>query len=222
MLSAKENSKVILIVALCECEILLRKYVIFTKMKIFRSLRKQSSSLQKNIFTIFNHVFGDNSCCATLPIECKPKEGEVNLIPQLQRTGAYNSVFEAVRYLSCHAASLLENVTNNVAESAKTVVNKLNSGKRINHCAKNSFEMRVHGGTIQHSSQELVSRVHLSTGMEVPASVSKMEKRRRLQISINRQVQVVRKPQIWHGTDKDYGPSAKKPDMAEDAYEVCV
>lgn len=63
------------------------------------------------------------------PIECKPNEDEVNLIPQLHRTGAYNAVFEAVRYLSCHATSLLENVTNNVAESANSVVNKLNSGK---------------------------------------------------------------------------------------------
>lgn len=183
---------------------------------------QKSAKLQKDIFVVFNHVFGDHSQCSQLPIKCEPNKDEINLMPQLHKSGAYTAVFNAVSTFSCHAESLLEDVTNNIAESANAVVNKLNSGKRINHCARNSFQMRSYGGIVQHNTQELVSRVHLSAGMEVPAAVSKMEDRRKHQVSINRGLQSVSKRRQWRGTDKDYGPSAKKPDMAKDAYTVCV
>ena len=204
----------------------LRMRNLITEIRYFRkndiiSKADNAVLLQKDIFIVLNHVFGDHSGCTALPIKCKPDENEINLMPQLYTTGCYSAVFEAVRYLSCHADSLLENVTNNLAESGNFIVNKLNSAKRINHCARNSFQMRCYGGVVQRNTQELISRVQLCADIEVPPSVIRMENRRQLHVIENRLVKGSRRKK-WHGVDQDYGPSARKPDMSEDAYNVCV
>ena len=49
-----------------------------------------------------------------------------------------------------------------------------------------------------------------------------MERRRQLQVAQNRLVKEGSRSKKWHGVDKDYGLSAQKPDMSEDAYDVCV
>ena len=146
------------------------------------SKNEKVAKLENDILIIFDHVFGRHCVCNALPVPCEPGPDEIDLIPQLHRTGIYVAVQEAVRYLSCHAESLLEKVTNNIAEAANSIINKLNSGKRINHRAKNSYQMTVFGATVQHNTQEVFSKFHLGMGKSVPASVSKMEKDRQLHV----------------------------------------
>ena len=217
----------------------LREYVLRSGLRMrtvieqVRDLRKSEdipkteklAKFENDIFVIFDHIYGRHSACSTLPIPCQPEPDEMDVIPQLHRIGIYVALEEAVRYLSCHAESLLEKVTNNVAEGANSIINKFNYGKRINHCAKNSYEMRVYGATVQHNTQEVLSKVHLGMGKRVPASVYKMEKDRQVQIATNklcRREDGMRKRRGWHGTDKDYGPSARKPDMPLHLYNIFV
>ena len=142
------------------------------------SENEKVAKLENDILIIFDHIFGRHCACNSLPIPCEPRSHGIDLILQLHRTGIYVAVQEAVRYLSRHVDSLLEKVTNNVAEAANSIINKLNSGKRINQCPKNSYQIRVFGATVQHNTQEVLSKVHLGMGKSVPASVSKMEKDR--------------------------------------------
>ena len=116
------------------------------------SQNEKVAKLENDILIIFDHIFGRHCACNSLPIPCEPGSNEIDLIPQLHRTGIHVAAQQAVRYLSCHADSLLEKVTNNVAEAANSIINKSNSGKRINHCAKNSYQMRVFGATVQHNT----------------------------------------------------------------------
>ena len=94
------------------------------------STAEKSRKLKKGVFAIFEHEFGEHSACDTIPFVCNRKEGDKNLIADHCITGIYEAVYDAVSYLSGHANSLLENVTNNMAEACDSIVNKCNAGKR--------------------------------------------------------------------------------------------
>lgn len=178
--------------------------------------------LCKDILAIPAHVFGDHSGCQELPFKCVPIEKEESIVETLQAVGIYPAIKEAVRYLSCFSKSLLKGATTNVAESCKSIINKLNSGKRINHCLKNSYEIRVLGAVVQHNTQALLSSVYRQRNCEVPAGLLKMESRRRIKNERSRvsKQKMGRKTIKYGGTDKDYGPSAEKPDIDKEIFEV--
>ena len=175
---------------------------------------------------IFEHVFGDHSNCQMLPYPCKPKAADRNINKQLQASGIYPAAYDAVKYLAYHAGSLLEHVTNNMAESSNSIIKKMNAGKRINYCSKNSYEMRCYGAVVQHNSQKLLSNLFLRLGHEVPTAVLNMERNRELYVGNNilRRLEQGRdRHQSRHQyVDKNYGPRAQKPDQPKDVYDMLV
>ena len=218
----------------------LRKYVhasgfaIRKNVELARDLRKTEDvsedekprRLQKDILIIFEHVFGDHSNCETLPFPCKPKAAERNIIKQLQASGIYPSAYDAVKYLAYHAGSLLERVTNNMVESSNSIINKLNAGKRINYCSKNSYDMRCCGAVGQHNSQNLLSNLFLRLEHEVPTAVLNMERNRQLHVGNNR-LRRLKQGRDRHQSrhqyvDKNYGPRAQKPVQPKDVYDMLV
>ena len=207
----------------------IRKYV-----ELARDLRKKEDvpadqkrqRLQKDILIIFEHAFGDHSKCGTLPFPCMPKATEKNMIRQLQASGIYPSAYDAVKYLGYHAGSLLEGVTNNIAESGNSIINKLNAGKRINYCARNSYEMRCYGAIVQYNSQDLLSKLFVRMGHKVPTAVSNLERSRQLHVGNNRLRRLeqgrYRHRGRHHCIDENYGPRAQKPDQPKDVYDALV
>ena len=187
------------------------------------STSEKCRKLEKDIFVIFEHAFGDHAACDTIPFVCNRKDGDKNLLPDLRTTGIYESVYEAIRYLSGHANSLLENVTNNIAEACNSIVNKCNAGKRTFQCARNSYEMRCLAAAVQHNTQRVLSKVHSGMGKIVPTSVKKLESSRQLHVRRNKTLRNEKGKRTRRkkpGTDKDYGPNAQKPDLPYCTYQM--
>ncbi|CAL1672552.1 unnamed protein product [Lasius platythorax] len=112
-----------------------------------------------------------------------------------------------------------------MAEACNSIVNKLNSGKQVNHCAKDSFQVRCYGAVAQYNTMGVLSQIHNKISGTIPTSILRMEKNRQLQAKrtrLFRQAKGIRRHRTWHGPNKDYGPSAEKPDLLKDVYDVLV
>lgn len=214
-----------------------RQYVVSSGLKIrlnvekVRDLRmaenipedEKITKLCIDILNVFSHVYGDHSNCQTLPFDCAPELNGKNVLAELHRTGLYPCVYETVRYLSCHAKSLLRNVTNNTAEACNSIVNKLNSGKRINHCMRNSYQMRCYGAVVQFNTQSLLSKLHRNVNHYTATVVTKMESNRQRKNYNNRLYNLPKRNcrlRSRRRVDKDYGPSARKPDIDKQVFDV--
>ncbi|KAG8234222.1 hypothetical protein J437_LFUL011685 [Ladona fulva] len=93
--------------------------------------------LEEDIRKGTNLVFGDHKWCAEY--FCKgPKEEEENLVPQMRSCGLWEDITYANSLLTSHSPSLIQNVTNNVAESFNSLVAKYIEGKRINYCLRDT------------------------------------------------------------------------------------
>ena len=143
----------------------------------------------------------------------------------LERSEFFPDILKAVQDLSCHAISLLQNVTSNVVESCNALVNKCNAGKRTNQCARNSFEIKFHTAVVPHITQQVLSKIHHGSGKLFPHSVSEFERSRQACVTRNallRQDHERPKCRRSGGTDQDYGPPAQKPDREKDVYDILV
>lgn len=124
------------------------------------SNNEKSRRLVEDIFVIFEHVFGEHSACEALPFACERKADDKNLLPDLRKTCIYAAVYEAVNYLSRYAYSLLQKVTNNMAESFNSIANKVNHGKQTSQCTTNSYEIRCYVA-VRNTTSEVVYQKYL-------------------------------------------------------------
>ena len=134
---------------------------------------------------ILPHVFGDHLACDKLPFLHCDENVDQNVLQDLEKSGIFPDILKAVQDLSCHAISLLQNVTNNVVESCNSLVNKCNAGKRTNQCARNSFEIRCHAAVVQHNTQKVLSKIHHGSGKLIPHSVSELKRSRQAHVTRN-------------------------------------
>ncbi|KAJ8685040.1 hypothetical protein QAD02_020833 [Eretmocerus hayati] len=185
--------------------------------------RDNEQLLQKQILDSVNHCFGDHRNCDELNTPCEIQDNERNWVPDLKSTGIYDQIRTAVSNLSCHAKSLLCNVTNNAAEGFNNVVAKMNGGKRVNYSARESYELRVLAAVIQYNDLSVFSSLLTTGEYDIPMINQLMEERHKRQIATNKALRIIlgrRKIRTASGEDADYGGSPSRPDIDESAYEV--
>ena len=91
------------------------------------------ATLQRQILHVTDHVFGRHDACNDAGIPCEGlKEGETDIIPDLQENGMYVPLKNLAIKLSANSNSVIFQLTNNPAESFMNIVAKTNSSKRIN------------------------------------------------------------------------------------------
>uniref|UniRef100_A0A2S2PQZ9 Uncharacterized protein n=1 Tax=Schizaphis graminum TaxID=13262 RepID=A0A2S2PQZ9_SCHGA len=127
---------------------LLRLRYAVTEAIKFRSKTKTNITekvklLKSDILNGPYHVFGHHTHCAQY-FCMGPKDGENNLVPDLEKSGLWNDILAARNLLAHHSSSLIHNVNNNCVENYNSVVAKYVGGKRINFSLKGSYQTRCH------------------------------------------------------------------------------
>lgn len=114
---------------------------------------EQMKLLKADISNCPRHVFGDHTKCSAY--FCKgPKEGEHNLIPEMEKCGLLDDILVCGNRLQQHVHSLLLNMNNNAAESYNSIIAKFVGGKRINFSVKNSYDTRCRAAALQYNVKE--------------------------------------------------------------------
>ncbi|KMQ86118.1 hypothetical protein RF55_14999 [Lasius niger] len=184
----------------------------------------QAMELQKDIWNIPSHIFGEYKRCEARGI-CKENcnETKKNYVPFLKLHGLYPKIESAVMYLSAYSESLLLNLTNNPAESFNSIICKQIGGKRINFGKKGSYNARIAGAVLQFNTQEVLTQLHKSMCKTVPPIVENLEKRRQRKVAKTRESREAqgrqKKFKRESGTDRYYGPQSQKPDLPSHIFE---
>lgn len=82
-----------------------------------------------------------------------PKIGELNLVPEVEKSGMMVEIRNLVNRLIVNADSLIENVDNNPCEQFNSLINKHVGGKRINFTQKNNYKTRVEAAVVAFNSK---------------------------------------------------------------------
>lgn len=195
------------------------------------SWQSKISGLIKDLHNIPSHVFGEHKDCASLKYFCNGelKEGEENLVPQLQMAGFYWKIENAMKRIIDNAESLLYKYTSNSVESCNSVICKFIGGKRIHFAKKGSYETRVKASVVQYNTSQTMSSACYAIGKEPPACTTKLENRNIVRRQYDEQVRAKKKLGLsvrnskysvkTGRADKDYGPNAERPDISDTMYE---
>ncbi|XP_031357002.1 uncharacterized protein LOC116180949 isoform X2 [Photinus pyralis] len=175
--------------------------------------------LERDILNGPKHIFGDHSECQERGYFCQgPKEGEINLVPDLQNCGIFEDVMSAVRSVAYQSKSLVYDVTNNVAELYNSHVAKIIGGKRVNFAQRRSYQARCDAAVLAHNDvggfHEIVQRAAEKIPGKYTTEYCEREKRK-LQSRRSREPQKKIKKSYCGEEDADYGPNAAAiiPDM---------
>lgn len=79
--------------------------------------------------------------------------GEINLVPEAEKSGMMAEIRNIIYRLSVNADSLIENVDNNPCEQFNSLINKRVGGKRINFTQKNNYKTSVEAAVIEFNSK---------------------------------------------------------------------
>ncbi|XP_036150394.1 uncharacterized protein LOC118648181 isoform X2 [Monomorium pharaonis] len=189
-----------------------------------RPQHEKVRELRFDILNIPSHVYGEHKRCKERGRECKiDRETEINYVPHLKLHGFYQKIMDAIKYLSIHADSLLQNVTNNPAEAYHSNICKVLGGKRIFFGARGSYNARIAGSVLQHNTQQVLIELHQGMDKTVPVMVEKLEKQRQIKVTRTRESRKTdgrkRKWKQESKTDCHYGPQSQKPDLPDDVFE---
>ncbi|XP_076656376.1 uncharacterized protein LOC143361021 [Halictus rubicundus] len=188
---------------------------------------EQDCNLQKDLTNIPSHVFGEHKECRRLGYFCDriANNDEENMVPHLMEIGIYYKIQDIFRPLIAHAESLLYNSNNNSVESFNSIIAKYTGGKRINWSQRGSYTARCAAAVIQYNTKEVLSRIMRAKRKEPPKCLEAMEKRSKEENEKRNKKrkcssQKARKPFSQTTRDKDYGPSAEKPDMEDHVFNL--
>ncbi|XP_046144009.1 uncharacterized protein LOC123988344 [Osmia bicornis bicornis] len=183
------------------------------------TLADQIKNLKTDMKNVASHVFGEHQECQRLAYFCKKYSdpNRVNYVPQLKECGIYQSIEEAMQPLFPQAESLLYGLNNNAVESFNNVIAKFIGGKRINFGRKGSYQGRVSAAVLHFNSRESFSRLSTAMNKEPTTIVQNMEQRRKHASEMAAKYKQKAKSSRYEkqSCDKDYGPTAEKPDMEE-------
>jgi len=118
------------------------------------SRKQKLLGLIKDLQNIPSHVFGEHKSCPSLKYFCngEQKEGEENLILQLQKAGLLLKIEIAMKRIIENADSLLYQFTSTSVESCNGIINKFIGGKSVHYTMKGSYETRVKASVIQYDT----------------------------------------------------------------------
>lgn len=208
-----------------------------TKAAMFRRDSKSSWQLKiagliKDLKNIPSHVFGEHKDCASLKYFCngERKDGEQNLVPQLQKAGLLIKVENAMKRIIDNAESVLHQYTSNSVESCNGIISKFIGGKRIHFAKKGSYETRVKASVVQMNSRQPLSNACRVMGLELPERMTVVEERNIVKREkYHEQMRAAQESGFFAriskyyakkcSADKDYGPNAKRPDIEGTMYE---
>lgn len=187
------------------------------------------AALRKDILNGPSHVFGEHRHCEELGYFCKgPKDGEPNYIPDMIKTGLYPRIMEAVNGLADFSNHLILNVDSNVVEHYNSAIARFTGGKRVNYTQKGSYRGRCAAAVVSYNTGRAFHTLHKSLLKESPGAYSKSYENRAKRKVDQAALRQQRKPKARRSLpisatgDKDYGPSAQKPDMDTITYEIKV
>lgn len=125
-------------------------------------LHERTRELAKDIENGPCHVFGEHAGCGERAYFCTgPKDGEVNLVPEMKGCGMWEEVMRVVR--SClfrHASSLIYDVDNNASEQYNSVTNKFLGGRRIFFAARGSYKARCEASVVSFNTGQYLRVIH--------------------------------------------------------------
>ncbi|XP_031350061.1 uncharacterized protein LOC116175858 [Photinus pyralis] len=174
--------------------------------------------LKKDIENGPNHIFGDHSNCDGY--FCCGNKDQENLVPTLKLSGIFEPIVTANRRLANNAASLLQDVDTNAAESYNSVVAKFVGGKRINYSLKNSYQTRCEAASISYNTGGgFLAKVQERMCGTIDHYTRIFHERKMRRVHVNRKKAPKRKH--FATADSHYGPSANQPeeDMDSELYK---
>lgn len=171
--------------------------------------------LKKDLNNVISHVFGEHSDCSKIAYFCdeSQKENEENYVPQLKICGLYDKLQTALKQISWHAKSLLQDKDSNRVETFNSVISKCIGGKRVNYGLRGSYEARCNAAVVAFNTGNPISSLseYLQTKPgENAVNLEEMKKAEKAQSCDKKKARTYKVRHIT--TDKDYGPQAEKPD----------
>lgn len=174
------------------------------------------------------HVFGDHKACEERGyFKCSRKGNEVNYIPAMEACGILQDIDVSLNRLIHNAASLINNMDNNLAECYNSVICKFVGGKRIDFSKKGSYQTRCEAAAISFNvgSGDYYLTMGKAIGKVTPKAYTRKfaEKIKIKRAKLKRKKLFVRKVSKSHLADKDYGPQANaeaEPDLSPDQFKL--
>lgn len=115
--------------------------------------------LRKDISNSVLHRLGYHNKCAAY--FCSgPKVGEINLVPEAEKTGIMTDIRNIVHRLVIHADSLIESVDTNPCEQFNAIINKHIGAKRINFTQGSNYKTRVEAAVVAFNSKNYIRTIH--------------------------------------------------------------
>ncbi|XP_060858281.1 uncharacterized protein LOC132935681 [Metopolophium dirhodum] len=167
------------------------------------------------------HVFGYHTHCDQYFCDSL-KDGENNLVPDLEKSGLWNDILAARNLLAHHSSSLIHNVNNNCVENYNSVVAKYVGGKRINFSLKGSYQTRCHIAlTSLNAGPSHISVLHKKITKASPGVFTK----RFIEQRSNKNKNKLKRRQlfgnskstkkVYNGPDRDYGCIQEEPQILD-------
>lgn len=99
------------------------------------------------------------------------KIGEINLVPEAEKTGIMDDIRNILYRLVINADSLLENVDNNPCEQFNAIINKHIGAKRINFTQGHNYKTRVEAAVVAYNSKNYIRAIHKKIISKSPGNV---------------------------------------------------
>ena len=185
-----------------------------------------AQNLKQDIINLCDHGIHHHGKCKKLNIPCDKKKKDKRLMGDLvKKSPMYTLIKNALRDLSCHAISLLQNVTTNAAGSFFNITAKYNSGKCINFVCRDEYYLRCLASVVQFNSQQLVTKLYENNNLFPNKIIADLEKSKKTFIAKKRNIRSKRKDKnrrIPRDDGKDYGVNATHPEYSKEVYDNLV
>jgi len=128
--------------------------------------------LRKDIKNSPYHRLGQHNNCASY-FCTGPKVGDINLVPEAEKTGLMTEIRNIVYRLVINSDSLIEDVDNNSCEQFNSIINKHIGGKRINFTQGNNYQTRVQAAIVAYNSRNYIRTIHKKIMLKSPGKLFK-------------------------------------------------
>ena len=205
-----------------------RKAIMFhtnQRIKANCSEKDKIKELQRDIFNVVNHVYGQHKNCKSRGLNCNGRKNQKNWIPILKAYRIYDTIEEAVKKVSSHANSLLRKVITNAAENYNSRVSKYIDGKRTNHAFADSFYIRCLVAAIQYNTGSVYGTLdrYFEEDFDVAIDVEAVHKAKIFRNRVLSELTRKQKKTVAFKDDaKEYGDNHQEPDVSKEVYDELV
>lgn len=126
-------------------------------------------ALKQDIANSPYHRLGQHSGCAIYFCQGS-KSGEINLVPDAEKSGLMAEIISIVYRLSINAESLIEDIDNNPCEQLNSLINKHIGGKRINFTQSHNYQTRIEAAVVAFNSNNYLRTIQKNITTKSPGS----------------------------------------------------